>query len=63
MHSSIEIQFILIHVLRPCRVWKSQVGAAPERAQSLGRLSSQHILVVNGSYGSTNERSHPKDPL
>ena len=42
---------------------ESQVGWAPERAQSLRSLGSQHELVVESSNGSADEGPHPEDPL
>ncbi|URD77289.1 hypothetical protein MUK42_03129 [Musa troglodytarum] len=36
---------------------------APEGTQRLGTARSQDVLVVGRSYGSTNGRPHPEDPL
>ena len=40
-----------------------QVWGAPEWPESLCRLCSQYVLVVDCSNGCTDERSNPEDPL
>lgn len=49
--------------LKFVRKWKLDLSIAPERSESLDGCGSEDVLVVERSYGSSNEGSDPEDPL